>query len=114
MESFSTRTAAGAGTVREVRGRLERVMLGVRVLEGLFREVGEGMNAQSEGAAQIREAMLHLSESADQTRQSLSQFQKVAAEMGAAAQALRDQVRRFAPGDEASNQAANDATKESL
>ncbi len=114
MESFSTRTAAGAGTVRKVRGRLERVMLGVRVLEGLFREVGEGMNAQSEGAAQIREAMLHLSESADQTRQSLSQFQKVAAEMGAAAQALRDQVRRFAPGDEASNQAANDATKESL
>ena len=53
------------------------------------------MGAQSEGAAQIREAMARLSEGVEQTAQSLREFQSTATGLNAAAKELQDGISRF-------------------
>jgi methyl-accepting chemotaxis protein WspA len=57
--------------------------------------VTEGMRAQSQGAAQIREAMIRLAEGAARTASSLDDFNKATSHLRGAVGDLKEEVSRF-------------------
>ena len=60
-----------------------------------FGEVAQGMSAQSQGADQIREAMVRLSEGANRTAESLTEFNTATSHLRGAVGDLKDEVSRF-------------------
>ena len=70
----------------------------VQGLTGRFEQVNEGMRVQSQGAEQIREAMIRLSEAANQTTVSLREFNKATDSLREAVSDLKEEVSRFAVG----------------
>ena len=57
--------------------------------------VTEGMKVQSQGAAQIREAVIRISEGASQTLDSLREFNLATGHLREAVGGLKDEVSRF-------------------
>jgi methyl-accepting chemotaxis protein WspA len=57
------------------------------------------MRVQSQGAEQIREAVVHISEGASQTSVSLREFNKATNYLREAVSELKEEVSRFTLGD---------------
>jgi methyl-accepting chemotaxis protein len=67
----------------------------VQTLGSDFEVVKQGMNAQTQAAEQINEAMKQLAETAELTKNLLSEFQKVTGQLNGAVQGLQSEVARF-------------------
>jgi methyl-accepting chemotaxis protein WspA len=95
MDRFSEEVRSGVRTVGEIGGQLGTIIGQVRVLSGRFEVVNEGMRSQSEGARQIDQAMIHLSDVARQTTGSLREFKVATERLQLAITTLREGVSVF-------------------
>src|SRR5258708_3075429 len=73
MDKFSEEVRRGIDDVHEVGRQLSQIIEQVQALVPRFETANEGMQAQSVGAEQITEAILQLTESAQETVASLRQ-----------------------------------------
>jgi methyl-accepting chemotaxis protein WspA len=95
MDKFSEEVRRRVEDVNTIGDQLGGMIDCVRALGPEFEAAREGMNAQNQGAQQISEATLQLSQTADQTRESLTEFKDAAEQLNAAVQGLQGQVSRF-------------------
>jgi methyl-accepting chemotaxis protein WspA len=98
MDKFSEEVRRRVEEVNGIAGQLGRIIDQVRALGPEFEAAREGVNAQTEGAQQISEAMVQLAQTADQTRESLGEFKGATEQLNAAVQGLQGQVSRFKVG----------------
>ena len=98
MDKFSEEVRRRVEEVNGIAGQLGRIIDQVRALGPEFEAAREGVNAQTEGAQQISEAMVQLAQTADQTRESLGEFKGATEQLNAAVQGLQGQVSRFKIG----------------
>ena len=82
-------------TFRQVGAQLAHVIEQVDTLIPRFEEVNEGMTLQSQGAQQIRDAIVLLSESAQQTADSLRQSNGAILQLNEAARRLQEGASHF-------------------
>lgn len=95
MDRFSEEVRTGVRTVGEIGGQLGTIIGQVKVLSGRFEVVNDGMRSQSEGARQIDQAMIHLTEVARQTTGSLREFKVATERLQLAIGTLREGVSVF-------------------
>jgi len=95
MEKFSEEVRRGVDDVRQVGAQLAHIIEQVDTLIPRFEEVNEGMTSQSQGAQQIRDAIVQLSESAQQTADSLRQSNGAIAQLNEAAGRLQEGASHF-------------------
>jgi len=95
MDKFSDQVRRGVDEVAQIGDQLGRIIAAVQGLTGRFDQVNEGMRVQSQGAEQIREAVIHLSEGAHQTSISLREFNKATDHLREAVGGLKEEVSRF-------------------
>ena len=74
MDKFSEEVRRGVDTVAQTSGHLSQIIEQVQGLSSRIDAVNEGMQAQAQGATQISEAMVHLTDDARQTAASLNEF----------------------------------------
>ena len=99
MDKFSEQVRRGVGEVGPIGDQLGQIIAAVQGLTGRFDQVTEGMRVQSQGAEQIREAVIRLSEGASQTSISLREFNKATDHLREAVGGLKEEVSRFTLGD---------------
>jgi len=95
MEKFSEEVRRGVDDVRQVGAQLAHIIEQVDTLIPRFEEVNEGMTSQSQGAQQIRDAIVQLSESAQQTADSLRQSNGAIVQLNEAAGRLQEGASHF-------------------
>jgi methyl-accepting chemotaxis protein WspA len=95
MDKFSDQVRRGVDEVGAIGEQLGSIIAAVQGLTGRFDQVNEGMRVQSQGAEQIREAVIRLSEGAHQTSISLREFNKATDHLREAVGGLKDEVSRF-------------------
>jgi methyl-accepting chemotaxis protein WspA len=95
MDKFSDQVRRGVDEVGSIGEQLGSIINAVQGLTGRFDQVNEGMRVQSQGAEQIREAVIRLSEGAHQTSISLREFNKATDHLREAVSGLKDEVSRF-------------------
>jgi methyl-accepting chemotaxis protein WspA len=95
MDKFSDQVRRGVDEVAAIGDQLGSIIAAVQGLTGRFDQVNEGMRVQSQGAEQIREAVIHLSEGAHQTSISLREFNKATDHLREAVGGLKEEVSRF-------------------
>ncbi len=95
MDKFSDQVRRGVDEVAQIGDQLGSIIGAVQGLTGRFDQVNEGMRVQSQGAEQIREAMIRLSEGAHQTSISLREFNKATDHLREAVGGLKEEVSRF-------------------
>ncbi|MFZ0468804.1 MAG: methyl-accepting chemotaxis protein [Thiogranum sp.] len=95
MEKFSEEVRRGVDDVRQVGAQLAHIIEQVDTLIPRFEEVNEGMTSQSQGAQQIRDAIVQLSESAQQTADSLRQSNGAIMQLNEAAGRLQEGASHF-------------------
>jgi methyl-accepting chemotaxis protein WspA len=95
MEKFSEEVRRGVDDVRQVGAQLAHIIEQVDTLIPRFEEVNTGMTSQSQGAQQIRDAIVQLSESAQQTADSLRQSNGAIMQLNDAARRLQDGASHF-------------------
>ena len=95
MDKFSDQVRRGVDEVASIGEQLGSIIAAVQGLTGRFEQVNEGMRVQSQGAEQIREAVIHLSEGAHQTSISLREFNKATDHLREAVGGLKEEVSRF-------------------
>ncbi len=95
MEKFSQQVRQSVGDVREISSQLSLIIGQVQNLTPLFESVHQGMQSQSAGASQINQAMIQLSEAAQQTVASLKESNEVIMQLNVAARDLQSGVTRF-------------------
>jgi len=95
MEKFSEEVRRGVDDVRQVGSQLASIIEQVETLIPRFEEVNEGMISQSQGGNQIRDAIIQLSESAQQTADSLRQSNGAIMQLNEAAQGLQEGASHF-------------------
>ena len=95
MDKFADEVRRGVAEVNDSATCLETIIQAVRAMEPQFQCVTDGMNAQSDSARQISEAMVMLSSTADQTRESLAEFGRVTGHLTDAVQSLLSEVSHF-------------------
>jgi len=95
MEKFSEEVRHGVDDVRQVGSQLGHIIEQVETLIPRFEEVNEGMSSQAQGGQQIRDAIIQLSESAQQTADSLRQSNGAIMQLNEAAQRLQDGASNF-------------------
>lgn len=98
MDKFSEQVRKVVGEVGQIGGQLGHIITGVQSLHRQFDQVTGGMRVQSQGAEQIREAMIRLSEAANQTSLALREFNKATESLREAVGVLKDEVSRFTVG----------------
>ena len=67
----------------------------VQNLTPRFESVSQGMGTQSDGAKQISEAMVHLTEAARTTSSSIQESVKASSDLHEAVRGLREEVAKF-------------------
>ena len=87
--------SAGVMEMGTVSAKLGEIIGAVHGIHGRFGQVTEGMRAQSQGAEQIREAMIRLAEGATRTASSLDDFNRATTHLRAAVGDLKEEVSRF-------------------
>jgi len=102
MDKFSGDVHSGVGEVGSVGGRLSAILQQVQALLPRFGLVKDGMSAQSQGAKQINEAMVGLTDGARRTANSLKEFDRAVASLHEAVEALRREIARFKVSDDRS------------
>ena len=95
MDKFSDQVRRGVDEVAQIGDQLGSIIGAVQGLTGRFDQVNEGMRVQSQGAEQIREAVIRLSEGAHQTSISLREFNKATDHLREAVGGLKEEVSRF-------------------
>ena len=95
MDKFSEEVRRRVGQVNSIAEALGRMIAKVQTLGSDFEVVKQGMNAQTQAAEQINEAMKQLAETAELTKNLLSEFQKVTGQLNGAVQGLQGEVARF-------------------
>lgn len=95
MDKFTDQVRQGVGEVAHIGEQLGLIISDVQGLTGRFEQVTEGMRVQSQGADQIREAVVRLSDGAHQTSVSLREFNKATDHLREAISELKEEVSRF-------------------
>ena len=95
MQTFSGQVRGSVRDIGEVSVKLGEIILAVQNISGRFDDVTQGMSAQSQGADQIREAMMRLAEGAKQTAESLNTFNTATSHLRGAVGDLKVEVSRF-------------------
>ncbi len=95
VEKFSNEVKNSVDDVRQVGAQLAQIIDQVQTLTPRFEIVHEGMHMQSEGAEQIKHAMIQLSESSQQTVESLRQSNSAIDRLNDAAHGLQGGVSQF-------------------
>jgi methyl-accepting chemotaxis protein WspA len=95
MDKFSEQVRHGVEEVGRIGGQLGEIISAVKLSTERFEQVNQGMNAQSLGAEQIREAMIRLSDGANQTARSLSEFNQATVQLRDAVGGLKQDVSWF-------------------
>ncbi len=99
MDKFTGEVRTGVDEVGRLGQHLEAILHQVQALLPRFSLVKEGMSAQSQGAQQINEAMVTLTDGARQTSDSLQEFDKAVRNLHGAVEALRREISRFKVSD---------------
>src|SRR5207248_1413429 len=89
----------GGVEVGRISDQLGQIIVAVHTLSGRFDQVTEGMRVQSQGAEQIREAVVQINEGASQTSVSLRESNKSTAYLREAVSGLKEEVSRFRLGE---------------
>ena len=95
MDKFSEEVRRRVEEVNSIATALGRMIEKVQALGPEFETVKQGMNAQTQAAQQINEAMKQLAETANLTKSTLSEFQKATGQLTSAVQGLQGEVSRF-------------------
>jgi methyl-accepting chemotaxis protein WspA len=95
MDKFSEQVRTVVGEVGQIGGQLGKIITSAQGMHRRFDQVTEGMQVQSQGAEQIREAMVRLSEAANQTSLSVREFNQATESLREAVGGLKDEVSRF-------------------
>ncbi len=95
MDKFAEGVRRGVVSIETIGDQLGQIIDQVKTLSPRFEVVNKGMHMQVEGAQQISEAMGQLLNAADQTKDSLSEYKRVAEQLNAAVQVLQNEVSRF-------------------
>ena len=95
VENFSEDVRQSVLEVDQVSSKLTRIIEQVQALTPRFETVHEGMQFQSQGASQIKQAITNLNESAQQTVQSLKHSGAAIDKLNDAAHGLQRGVSKF-------------------
>jgi methyl-accepting chemotaxis protein WspA len=95
MDKFSEEVRRRVEEVNSIATALGRMIEKVQALGPEFETAKQGMNAQTQAAQQINEAMKQLAETANLTRSTLIEFQKATGQLTSAVQGLQGEVSRF-------------------
>ena len=95
MHSFTENVRGGVHEIGAIGGKLGEIISAVQSISQKFGLVNEGMLAQSQGATQIRDAMMRLADGAARTAASLDQSKQATIELRGAVGELKDEVSRF-------------------
>ncbi len=95
MDKFTDQVRQGVDAAAKLSGQLGQIIEQVQNLTPRFDSVNQGMRTQSDGAKQISEAMLHLTEAARTTSASIQEFNKATGDLHEAVRGLREEVARF-------------------
>jgi methyl-accepting chemotaxis protein len=95
MDRFADQVRRGVREVASAGSQLTEIIDRVNRSTDSFKQVNESMQAQSEGAQQISDAMGSLVANANQTVQSVKEFARAASDLQAAIGLLRDAVAQF-------------------
>jgi methyl-accepting chemotaxis protein WspA len=95
MDKFSEEVRLGMQNVQQVGGQLSQIIQQVQALVPRFETVNEGMQAQATGAEQISEALLQLTEAAQETVTSTRQSSLAIGELNRISSSLRSSVSQF-------------------
>lgn len=95
MDKFAEQVRNGVREIGDVSLKLTEIITAVQGISGRFGQVTEGMRAQSQGAEQIREAMIRLAEGAARTASSLNDFNGATVHLREAVGDLKEEVSRF-------------------
>jgi methyl-accepting chemotaxis protein WspA len=95
MDKFTGEVRTGVDEVGRLGQHLEAIIHQVQALLPRFGLVKEGLTSQSQGAHQINEAMVSLTEGARQTTMSVQEFDKAVQNLHAAVEGLRREIARF-------------------
>ena len=109
MDKFSEQVRQVVHEMQSTGGHLGDIIAEVTGLDNHFEAVTAGMRVQSVGADQIREAILRLSEGANQTSISVQEFKKATDSLRDAVGGLKEEVSRFQPDPEATGQSVQAA-----
>ncbi len=95
MDKFSDQVRQGVREVANISTQLGNIIMAVHGLTERFEQVTEGMRVQAQGADQIREAVVHLSEGVNQTLVSVREFNQATCQLREAVGGLKEEVSRF-------------------
>lgn len=95
MEKFSDQIRRSVEDVNQVAAQLAQIIEEVQTLTPRFENVQQGMHFQSQGAQQIKQAMLQLNDSAHQAVVSIKQSNSAIDDLNGAAHALQAGVSKF-------------------
>jgi methyl-accepting chemotaxis protein len=95
IEKFSEQVRRSATDVSEVSGQLAQIIEEVQALTPRFETVQQGMHFQTQGAEQIKQAMMQLNESAQQSVISIRHSTTAIDSLNDAAQLLQSGVTKF-------------------
>lgn len=95
MDKFTEEVRRGVEETAQISSQFGRIIEQVQALTPRFDLVHEGMQSQSQGAQQISDAMLQLTESIRGSSASLREFNQAAEQLHQAVRSLKDEVSRF-------------------
>ncbi len=95
VEIYKDQTMSSTEKIAEISVDLLRAIEHTQDLVPQFESANQGMQIQSQSAAQISEAMGQLNETAKQTRDSLIEFRSVTEQLNEAVKDLQNEVARF-------------------
>lgn len=95
VAAYADQTMTSTEKIAEISVDLLRAIEHTQDLVPQFESANQGMQVQSQSAAQISEAMEQLNESAKQTRDSLVEFKGVTEQLNEAVRDLQNEVARF-------------------
>ncbi|HEY3132137.1 MAG TPA: methyl-accepting chemotaxis protein [Acidobacteriota bacterium] len=95
MGKFAEEVRRGVGEVTQVSAQLAQIIRQVQALTPRFEVVNKGMQSQAVGAEQISGALLQLSDSTQQTVESLQQSNLAIEQLNSVAGSLLDGISRF-------------------
>lgn len=100
MNKFTEEVNNSVEDVQSVSWQLTEIIEQVREITPRFASVNQGMEAQSDGAEQITEVMLHLSHTGSQTADALREINYAIAQLNETAQDLKQEISQFKLGKE--------------
>lgn len=95
MDKFTEEVRSGSVEVGRISIHLQKIISQAQELSPRFEVVKEGMLSQSQGARQINDAMMNLTDAAYRTSNSLKEFERATKTLHTAVDALRNEISRF-------------------